>query len=211
MGRTTIVNGSCLTARLDKLAGKAEEEEAKIRGLTELGLKKRLISVVWLLSDSHIYSYIYIYIYSYFFWYVKKHLLSFDLWVTSCQGEDAKVGRKAHKGLWLGWSKPKTAIRISISILWVFLCFFLKCVNVLKIPWWQSSFILVLNGLGWLSLSNFFLQYSIQLISPKLMWWHMENDDILNILYYDVILPVMFEGCCDLFETWCMTFMLKAF
>ena len=40
-----------------------------------------------------------------------------------------------------------------------FYVFFFKCVNVLKIPWWQSSFILVLNGLGWLSLSNFF--YSI--------------------------------------------------
>ena len=89
-------------------------------------------------------------------------------------------------------------------------CFyvFFMCKCFLKIPWWQSSFILVLNGLGRLSLSNFFLQYSIQLISRKLMWWHMENDDIL---YYDLILPVMFEGCCDLFETWCMTFMLKTF
>lgn len=59
-------------------------------------------------------------------------------------------------------------------------------------------------GTEWTRVAFFeqlFLQYSIQLISPKLMWWHMENDDILNILYYDLILPVMFEGCCDLFET----------
>ena len=72
-GRTTIVNGPCLTARLDKLAGKAEEEEAKIRGLTELGLKKRKGS--FLLCDFYqilIFIHIYIYTYSYFFLICEK-------------------------------------------------------------------------------------------------------------------------------------------
>ena len=132
---------------------------------------------------------------------MKKHLLSFDLESPAAKERMQKSEEKLTKVSDLVEASQRQLSESRSQSYGCFYVFFLKCVSVLKIPWWQSSFILVLNGLGWLSLSNFFLQYSIQLISPKLMWWHMENDDILNILYYDLILPVMFEGCCDLFET----------